>query len=91
MELYIYYIFIYGIVILPIFYGYESWSLTLREELRMMVFEKRVLRMIFWSSRDEATRSGKDCITRNFMLFYFSLNIIRAIKSRRMLWAWYVA
>jgi len=43
-------------IILPVvFYGFETWSLTLREELRE-VFEKRVLRRIFWSKGDEVTR-----------------------------------
>jgi hypothetical protein len=36
-------------------YGFEAWSLTLRKEHRMMVFEKMVLRMIFGPSRDEVT------------------------------------
>jgi hypothetical protein len=29
-------------------FGFETWSLTLREERRLMVFENRVLRRIFW-------------------------------------------
>jgi len=47
---------IYRIIILPVvLYGYDSWSLTLREERRLRVFENRVLRMIFGSKRDEVT------------------------------------
>jgi len=43
-----------GFIILPVvLYGYETWSLTLREELRLIVFEKRVLRRIFGPQRDE--------------------------------------
>ena len=38
-----------------VLYGYETWSLTLREERRLRVFEKRVLRRIFGSKRDEVT------------------------------------
>ena len=39
---------IYRTIILPVvFYGCETWSLTLREEHRLRVFEKRVLRRIF--------------------------------------------
>jgi hypothetical protein len=42
------------IIILPVvFYGCEIWSLTLREELRLRVFENRVLRRIFGPKRDE--------------------------------------
>ena len=34
-------------------YGYETWSLTLREERRLRVFENRVLRRIFGPKRNE--------------------------------------
>jgi len=44
----------YRITILPVvLYGCETWSLTLREEYRLRVFEKRVLRRIFGPKRDE--------------------------------------
>jgi hypothetical protein len=43
-------------VILPVvLYGCETWSLTLREEHRLRVFENMVLRKIFGLKRDEAT------------------------------------
>jgi hypothetical protein len=43
-------------IILPVvLYGCETWSLTLREEHRLMVFENRVLRRIFGPKRDEVT------------------------------------
>jgi hypothetical protein len=38
-----------------VLYGYETWSLTLREEHRLKVFESRVLRRIFGPKRDEET------------------------------------
>jgi hypothetical protein len=42
--------------ILPVvLYGCETWSLTLREEHRLGVFEKRVLRRIFGPKRDDVT------------------------------------
>jgi len=41
---------------MPVFYGCETWSLTLREEPRLRVFENRVLRRIFGPKRDEVTR-----------------------------------
>ena len=45
---------VYRIIILPVvFYGCETWSLTLREEGRLRVFENRVLRRIFGPKRDE--------------------------------------
>ena len=39
--------------------GCETWSLTLREERRLRVFENRVLRRIFGSKRDEVTRKWR--------------------------------
>jgi hypothetical protein len=45
---------IYRTVILPVvFYGFEAWSLTLREERRLRVFENRVLRRVFGPKRDK--------------------------------------
>jgi hypothetical protein len=38
-----------------VLYGCESWSLTLREECRLRVFENKVLRRIFRPKRDEVT------------------------------------
>jgi hypothetical protein len=38
-----------------VLYGSETWSLTLREERRLRVFENRVLRSIFGPKRDEVT------------------------------------
>ena len=47
---------IYRTIILPVvLYGCETWSLTLREEHRLMVFENRVLRRIFGHRRDGVT------------------------------------
>jgi hypothetical protein len=47
---------IYKTIILPVvLYGCETWSLTLREEQRLRVFENRVLRRIFRPKRDEVT------------------------------------
>jgi hypothetical protein len=47
---------IYKTIILPVvLYGCDTWSLTLREEQRLRVFENRVLRRIFGPKRDEVT------------------------------------
>jgi hypothetical protein len=61
---------IYKTIILPVvLYGCETWSLTLREEHRLRVFENRVLRRIFGPKRDEVTgKWRKFCITRSFMI-----------------------
>jgi hypothetical protein len=59
---------VYRTIILPVvLHGCETWSLTLREEQRLRVFENRVLRRIFGPKRDEATGRGEDYITRNLM------------------------
>jgi hypothetical protein len=51
---------IYRTKILPVvLYGCETWSLTLREELRLRVFENRVLRRVFGPKRDEVTGMEK--------------------------------
>ena len=47
---------IYRTLILPVvLYGYETWSLTLREEHRLRVFENRVLRRVFRPKKDGVT------------------------------------
>jgi hypothetical protein len=51
---------IYRTIILPlILYGCETWSLTLKEERRLRVFENRVLRRVFGPKRDEVTGEMK--------------------------------
>jgi hypothetical protein len=48
--------FYYKTIILPVvLYGCETWSLTLREERRVRMFENRVLRRILRPKRDEET------------------------------------
>jgi len=49
-----------GTIILPVvLYGCVTWSLTVREERRLKVFENRVLRRIFVPKRDEVTREWR--------------------------------
>ena len=68
----------------------KTWSLTLREELRLRVFENRVLRRIFGPKRDEVTGEWRK--QHNELNDLYSLpNISRVIKSRRMRWKGYVA
>ena len=78
-------------IILPVvLYGCETWSLTLREECRLMVFENRVLR-IFGPKRDEVKREWRKLHNEGLNDLYFSTSIVRVIKSRRMRWAGHVA
>ena len=56
-------------IILPVvLYGCETWSLTLREECRLRVFENKALRRIFGPKRDEVKESGENYITRSLMI-----------------------
>jgi hypothetical protein len=83
---------IYKTLILPVvLYGYETWSLTLREEHRLKVFENRVLRGIFGPKRDEVTGEWGKLQNGELHNLYLSPDIIREIKSRRMGWAGHVA
>jgi len=61
-----------------VFYGCETWSLTLREERRLRVFENRVLRRMFGSKRDEVTGEWRRLID-----LYSSPNIVRVIKIEK--------
>jgi hypothetical protein len=84
-------IIIYTTVILPVvLYGCETWSLTLREEHRLRVFENRVLRRIFGPNRDEVMGDWRNLHNEDLHNLYFSSNIITVINSRRMRWAGHV-
>jgi sorting nexin-29 len=83
---------IYKTIILPVvLYECETRSLTLREEHRLKVFEKRVLRRIFGPKRDEVTGEWRKLHNGELHNLYSSRGIIRQIKSRRIRWAWHVA
>ena len=72
---------IYRTIILPdILFGFETWSLTLREERRLRVFENRVLRNIFVAERDEKTGEWRRLHEDELCALYSSLNIIPVIK-----------
>jgi hypothetical protein len=82
----------YKMLILPVvLYGCETWSLTLKEEHRLKVFENRVLRRIFGPKRDEVTGEGGKLHNEELCDLYSARSIIRIIKSRRMRWAGHVA
>jgi hypothetical protein len=82
---------IYTTVILPVvLYGYEAWSLTLREEHKWKVFENSVLR-IFGPNRDGVTGGCRKLHNEELQNLYSSPSIIRIIKSRRKRWAGHVA
>jgi len=83
---------IYRTIILPVvLYGCETWSLTMREERRLRLFENRVLRKIFGPKRDEVRGERRKLHYEELSDLYCSPNIVRVIKSRRMRWDGHVA
>jgi hypothetical protein len=83
---------IYKTVIFPVvLYGCETWSLTLREENRLRVFENRVLRRIFGPKRDEVTEVWRKLHNEELHGLYSSPSIIGVIKASRMRWTGHVA
>ena len=78
------------IILLPFgLYSCEAWSLTLRQERRLRVFDNRILRRIFGLKR-EMNGGGGGSTRRNYGLYRLS-NTIRVIKSRTLRWADHVA
>ena len=72
--------------------GCETWSLTLREERKLRVFENMMLRGIFGPRRDEVTGEWRRLHNKELNDLYSSPNIVREINySRRMRWAGHVA
>jgi hypothetical protein len=69
----------------------KTWSLTVREEHRLRVFENRVLRRISGPKRDEVIGGWRKLHNEELHNLYSSPSIIRIIKSRRMRWAGHVA
>jgi len=80
---------IYRTIILPVvLYGCETWSLTLRGERKLRVFENMVSRRIFGPRRDEVTGEWRRLHKEEINDLYSSPNIVRVIKSRRIRWGW---
>jgi hypothetical protein len=72
-------------------YGCETWSVTLREEHKLRVFENRELRRIFGPKGDEITGEWRKLHSLELHNLYSSPDIIRQIITRRMRWAGHVA
>ena len=83
---------IYVSIILPVvLYGCKTWSLTMREECRLRVFENRVLRRIFGPGRGKVTGEWRKLHNEELNDLYSSPNIVRVIQLRRMRQARHVA
>jgi len=79
------------VILLVVLYGCGTWSLILREERKLRVFENMVLRRIFGPRRDEVMEEWRRLHNEELNHLYTSPNIVREIKSRRMRWAGHVA
>ena len=77
----------YKPIIRPVvLYGCEAWSLTLRVERRLRVFENKILRRIFGLKRGANSEWGR-LHNEELYTLYRSPNIVRVINSRRPRWA----
>ena len=74
-----------------ILYGCETWSLTLRGERRLRVFENKVLRRVFGPKRDEVIGEWRKLHNEELSDLYFLPNILPVVKSSRMRWVGHVA
>jgi hypothetical protein len=69
---------IYKTIILPVvLYGRETWSLSVREEHRLRLFENRVLRRVFGPKRDEVTGEWRKLYNGELHNLYSSPDIVR--------------
>ena len=83
---------IYRTIILPItLYRCETWSLTLREERKLRVFENMVLRRIFGPRREDVMGEWRRLHKEELNDLYSSPNVVGVIKSIRIRWAGHVA
>jgi hypothetical protein len=83
---------IYKTIILPVVLcGCETWSLAVREDHLLRVFENGVLRSIFGPNKDGVPGGWRKLHDEELHNLYTSPSIIRIIKSRRMRWTGHVA
>jgi hypothetical protein len=73
-----------------VLYGCETWTLISREEHRLKILQKMVLRMIFEPRRDEVTGGWRTYCNEDIRNLCSSPSIIRMVKSRRMKLVGYV-
>jgi len=80
---------IYRTIILPVvLYGCETWSLTLREERKLRVFENMVLRRIFGTRRDEVTEEWRRLHNEELNDLKSSAKFVRVIKIEKNEMGW---
>ena len=74
-----------------VWYGRETWSLTMREKRRLKMFESRILRRLLEPNRGEVTGEWKKLNNEEHYNLHSSSNIIWVITSKRMRWAGHIA
>ena len=72
-----------NIILSVVVYGFQTWSLRVREEIRLRVFENRMWR-VFGTRRDDVTGEWRKLHNEELNNQHCSPNIVRVIKSRRM-------
>jgi hypothetical protein len=65
-----------------VLYGCETWSLTLREERRLRVFENRVLRRVFGPKKNEVTGECRKLHNEELNDLHSLPNIVRVVQSK---------
>jgi hypothetical protein len=78
------------LILLVVLYECDTWSLTIREERRLRVFQNRVLRKIFCPRSDEVIQEWRKLHNKELNELYSSPNTVRAIIPKRMRWAGHV-
>jgi len=71
-----------NIILSVVLYGCETWSLTLREERRLRVFENTVLRRVFGPKRGKVTGEWRKLHNEELSDLYSLPNILRVVKWR---------
>jgi hypothetical protein len=77
------------IILSVVLFDHESWSLILREEHGLRVFENRVLRRISGPKREKMVGGWRRLHNEDLHNWYTEPNI-RVIKSRRVIWAMHI-
>jgi len=75
---------IYRTILHVALYGCETWSLTLREERRLRVFENKVLRRVFGPKWGKVAGEWRKLHNEELSDLYSLPNIVRVVKPRRM-------
>jgi hypothetical protein len=72
-----------SIILFVVFYGCETWPVILREERRLKVFEKRMLRKMIGYERERVTGELRKPHNEKLCVLYSTPNFIRVTKSRK--------